>query len=166
MTGLSGEPPDKDAGWGRSLANGVGGIIAAVVTAVLIAVLVPWVTGGGTAADRLDETPTTSTAPPLPPPATAAPEGGSRQPAKLYANRDSGPAGTKVRLSGTGFGSGEDITLRFHTDVVGHTQADDQGAFADVSVRVPSDWQFEGQFTFKASGDSTLAWAEREFRVT
>jgi hypothetical protein len=147
---------------GTSVLKGIGGIVAAVVTAVLIAVLVPMFTGG-------DEPPppepggSSSTQPPPSLPTTI------DQPstvAKLYTNKDSGPAGTRVRLSGAGFAPEEDITLLFHVDVVGHTQADGEGEFSEVSVEVPEDWQFTGQFAFIATGESSLKAARREFRVT
>ena len=87
-------------------------------------------------------------------------------PVAIYLNRDSGPPGTTVRVSGKGFAAGESVTLRFHTEVVGHTETDVQGAFDSVSVKVPSDWKFTGQFTFVATGESSVKSAQREFRVT
>jgi hypothetical protein len=50
--------------------------------------------------------------------------------------------------------------------VIGHTGTDGQGAFDNVSVEVPSDWTFTGQFTFVATGESSVKSAQREFRVT
>ena len=146
---------------GTSVLKGIGGIVAAVVTAVLIAVLVPMFTGS-------DDPPppetggSSFTQPPTSPPTTIDP----LTVAKLYTNKDSGPAGTRVRLSGAGFAPEEDITLRFHVDVVGHTQADGEGEFSEVSVEVPDDWQFTGQFAFIATGESSLKAARREYRVT
>jgi hypothetical protein len=84
----------------------------------------------------------------------------------IYLNRDSGPPGTTVRVSGKGFAAEEPVTLRFHTEVVGHTETDGQGAFDSVSVEVPSDWKFTGQFTVVATGESSVKSAQREFRVT
>ena len=84
----------------------------------------------------------------------------------IYLNKDSGPPGTTVRVSGKGFAADESITLRFHTEVIGHTETDGQGAFDNVSVEVPSDWKFTGQFTFVATGASSVKSAQREFRVT
>ena len=84
----------------------------------------------------------------------------------IFLNRDSGPAGTTVAVSGKGFQPDEAITLRFHTETVGHTTADGQGKFEAVSVEVPGDWQFTGQFGFIATGESSIKSAEREFRVT
>jgi hypothetical protein len=65
-----------------------------------------------------------------------------------------------------GFAAGESVTVRFHTEVVGHTETDGQGTFDSVSVEVPEDWRFTGQFSFLASGESSLRSAQREFRVT
>ena len=87
-------------------------------------------------------------------------------PVAIYLNKDSGPPGTTVRVSGMGFAAAESVTLRFHTEVIGHTETDGQGAFDNVSVEVPSDWRFTGQFTFVATGESSVTSAQREFRVT
>jgi hypothetical protein len=87
-------------------------------------------------------------------------------PAAVYLNRDSGAPGTAVRVSGKGFAAGESVTVRFHTEVVGHTETDGQGTFDSVRVEVPEDWRFTGQFSFLASGESSLRSAQREFRVT
>jgi hypothetical protein len=98
-----------------------------------------------------------------PPPKDLGRPGG---PVAIYLNRDSGPPGTTVRVSGKGFAAGEPVTLRFHAQVVGHTETDGQGAFDSVSVEVPSDWEFIGQFVFVALGESSVRSAQREFRVT
>ena len=84
----------------------------------------------------------------------------------IYLNRDSGPPGTTVRVSGKGFAAEEPVTLRFHAEVVGHTETDGQGAFDSVSVEVPADWRFTGPFTYVATGESSVKSAQREFRVT
>ena len=127
----------------------VAGILGAVITAVLVAVIVPLVTGpaGG----------------PSPSPNRPARGDGS---VAIYLNKDSGAAGTTVRVSGQGFAPDEEITLRFHTETVGHTGADGQGRFEAVSVDVPDDWPFTGQFAFVATGESSVRSAQREFRVT
>ena len=127
----------------------IAGILGTVIAAVLVAVIVPWVTGPAVE--------------PSPSPKDPAQGGGS---VAIYLNRDSGAAGTTVRVSGQGFAAGEEITLRFHTETVGHTGADGQGRFEAVSVDVPDDWPFTGQFAFVATGESSVRSAQREFRVT
>jgi hypothetical protein len=128
----------------------VAGIMAAVLTAVLSAVLIQRFT-----APNESQTPTVTS--------PSASLGGVT---KIFLNRDSGPAGTRVRVSGQGFALGEEVVIRFHTETVAHTAADEQGGFAEVSVRVPTDWRFTGQFAFVATGESSIKSASREFRVT
>ena len=135
----------------------VAGILAAVITAVLSAVLIQRFTTPDKA-----ETPTVSSRSASAPARSRDLDGAT----KIFLNRDSGPAGTRLRLSGQGFAHGEDVVIRFHTETVAHTAADEQGGFADVSVRVPTDWRFTGQFEFVATGESSIRSAAREFRVT
>ena len=127
----------------------IAGILGTVIAAVLVAVIVPWVTGPAVE--------------PSPSPKDPAQGGGS---VAIYLNRDSGPPGTTVRVSGKGFAAEEPVTVRFHTEVVGHTETDGQGSFDSVSVEVPADWRFTGQFTLVATGESSVRSAQREFRVT
>jgi hypothetical protein len=137
----------------------VAGILAAVITAVLSAVLIHRFT----APDEPETPPVASSSASD---SASAPSPKLGGPAKIYLNRDSGPAGTHLRVSGQGFDSGEEVVIRFHTETVAHTAADEQGGFADVSVRVPTDWKFTGQFGFVATGESSIKSATREFRVT
>jgi hypothetical protein len=126
------------------------GIVAGLIITVLGALILNWVQGqhgdGGSGGGNH-----TSSGP---------------HSATIYLNRDSGPAGTTVTISGKGFSPEEAITLRFHTETVAHTTADGQGQFEAVSAQVPTDWQFTGQFRFVATGESSIRSAEREFRVT
>lgn len=78
----------------------------------------------------------------------------------------SGPPGTMLTISGSGFEPGETIVLRFNTEEVGRVDADGEGAFAGTSVQVPGDWPFTGQETFIATGQSSIRSATRPFEVT
>lgn len=137
----------------------VAGILAAVITAVLSAVLIQRLTSPGEAEQPRAASHSASASAPAP----SRDLGGVT---KIFLNRDSGPAGTNLRVSGQGFAFGEDVVIRFHTETVAHTAADEQGGFADVSVRVPTDWRFTGQFAFVATGESSIRSASREFEVT
>ena len=131
---------------GKWVAGIVSGIIVTVVAALILAQL-----------QRPDD------------PGTGDPggRGGSAGGAvAIYLNKDSGPPGTTVRVSGKGFAAEESVTLRFHAEVVGHTETDGQGAFDSVSVEVPEDWQFTGPSSFIAIGESSVKSAQRQFRVT
>jgi hypothetical protein len=130
-----------------AVAKWVAGILSGIIVTVLAALILARITGPGE-----DPGPEVPDQP-----------GG---PVAIYLNRDSGSPGTTVRVSGKGFAAEESVTLRFHTEVVGHTETDGQGAFDSVSVEVPSDWKFTGQFTFVATGESSVKSALREFRVT
>lgn len=142
--------------------SAVGKWVAGIISAVLIAFLSAWAIGllhpsGG------------STAEPSTPPPASRPTGSRGHPssaAEIYSNRDSGPAGTEVKVSGQGFGPGEAVTIRFHTVTVAHTTAGEQGTFDAVACSVPADWRFQGQFSFVATGEDSIRSAEREFRVT
>jgi hypothetical protein len=125
----------------------VAGILSGIIVTVVAALILARINGPG------DD----------PPPEDPRRPGG---PVAIYLNRDSGPPGTTVRVSGKGFAAEEPVTVRFHTEVVAHTETDGQGAFDNVSVEVPSDWRFSGQFTFVATGESSVKSAQREFRVT
>jgi hypothetical protein len=85
----------------------------------------------------------------------------------VFLNQLSGPAGTEVLVSGTGFGSEETVTIRFHVDVVGSTTTDSTGKFANVSITVP-DLPGSGpqQFSVTAVGKSSVRHAEAQFTLT
>lgn len=94
------------------------------------------------------------------PPTEAAPE--------VFLNRDSGPGGTQVLVSGQGFGPGERIIIRFHTTQVGVTTAGAQGGFANVAVVVPREYSYAAphQFDIIADGQSTIRNASAPFTIT
>jgi hypothetical protein len=89
-------------------------------------------------------------------------------PADVFLNRDSGPGGSPVLVSGRGFGAGERIVIRFHTDQVGSTTASAQGSFASVAVTIPGSFSkfAPQQFEIGATGQSTLKHASAPFTIT
>ena len=76
-----------------------------------------------------------------------------------------GPPGTPLQVSGSGFGSNETVVIRFHTQTLAETRTDGSGTFAPVSVRVPPDWQFKGQFDVVATGRQSIRAARQPFLV-
>jgi hypothetical protein len=140
----------------------VAGIVAGLIITVLGALILDRIQGTDKAGSGSGGGPFPSATRP----SKSRPAASNEEPAAIYLNRDSGPAGTPVSVSGKGFQPDEAITLRFHTETVGHTTADGQGKFEGVRVQVPEDWQFTGQFPFIATGESSIKSAERDFRVT
>ncbi|MGH9281228.1 MAG: TIR domain-containing protein [Acidimicrobiales bacterium] len=78
---------------------------------------------------------------------------------------DSGPPGTQVTVTGTGFGANETVDVRFHASEVGTTQADAAGAFSLV-VTVPNTPFRNQQFDIGASGKRTVRHDSAPFMVT
>lgn len=76
----------------------------------------------------------------------------------------SGPPGTTVVVTGTGFGSGETVDINFHATEVGTTQADEEGSFR-AEVTIP-DTPFRGeQFDISANGKQTIRHDSAPFSV-
>jgi hypothetical protein len=90
------------------------------------------------------------------------------EPAEVFLNRDSGPGGSTVLVSGKGFRSGERVVIRFHTEQIGSTTAGQGGGFSNVSVTIPSSLsQFAPQqFSVIATGQSSIKSAEAPFTIT
>jgi hypothetical protein len=88
--------------------------------------------------------------------------------ADLFTNRDSGPAGTTVLLSGEGFAPGEGVVLRFHVEEIGRTAANDSGKFSNVSITIPSTLSNFAPQTFDlvATGQDSAKTATRPFKLT
>jgi len=76
-----------------------------------------------------------------------------------------GPLGTPLDVSGRGFGSNETVRIRFHTEDLAKVETGGDGSFPAVTVRVPSDWEFKGQFDIVATGLQSLRSAREPFRV-
>jgi hypothetical protein len=81
----------------------------------------------------------------------------------------SGPSGTTVTASGSGFQPGETIELRVHTDRVAEIRADSNGAFSGVrlQVRDPLGGGFpvDRQVSVSATGRSSIKHAEEPFEL-
>ncbi|HEX2052107.1 MAG TPA: toll/interleukin-1 receptor domain-containing protein [Actinomycetota bacterium] len=76
----------------------------------------------------------------------------------------SGPPGTTVVVSGTGYGGGETVDINFHATEVGSTQADGDGAFR-VEVSVPDTPFRNQQFDISANGKRTIRHDSAPFTV-
>ena len=136
------------------------GVVAAViglVTAVLglVPSLRPW-DGGGASATR---DPVTSLGDEVEQ---------ARRTASVFLNRDSGPGGTEVKVSGEGFTAGERVELRFHTTDIGTTTANGDGRFSNVVVTIPGDygWSAPHQYDVVASGTTSSKSARAPFTLT
>ncbi len=86
----------------------------------------------------------------------------------VYLNVDNGPTGTTVNVSGEGFRPNERIVLRFHTNQIGTTQANDAGGFANVAVEIPTGFAnfAPHQFMVTAVGQSSSRSANAPFTLT
>jgi hypothetical protein len=86
----------------------------------------------------------------------------------VFLSRDSGPAGTVVRVSGEGFAPGERVVLRFHTEQIGSTTADDAGKFSNVAVTIPDSFAkfAPHQFSVNATGRNSIGHDEAPFTIT
>jgi hypothetical protein len=181
-------PLDRLAKFFTSL---TGVITAAVLLAGAIGGAVAYLKGGG--GDGGTDTGTSTHVSPVPPPPPSPvppprpslvppPPPSLPGPASLFTNRDSGPGGTTVLLSGDGFDPGERVVLRFHTEQIGSTTAllsrgipayprsvrkrQDRPVTPEVAVRVPSLPSFVQAVPFvdagwSSSGPSSvvLAWS-------
>ncbi|MGH9225246.1 MAG: toll/interleukin-1 receptor domain-containing protein [Acidimicrobiales bacterium] len=76
----------------------------------------------------------------------------------------SGPFGTTVALSGSGFAANERVELLVGSDRLGETTADDKGAFSGVRLRVPT--VIGSDVFFRAEGAKSFRSAFVQFRVT
>ena len=108
--------------------------------------------------------PSPQPSPPSPQPPPPPPPG----PASLFSNRDSGPGGTAVRVSGEGFGPGERVVLRFHTEQIGSTTTNSAGKFSNVDVTIPTTLSefAPQQFNLVATGESSIRTATTPFTLT
>ena len=75
-----------------------------------------------------------------------------------------GPVGTAVRVTGTGFGAGETVILKFDATQVGAPTADSTGAFPRTTFTVPSGTPL-GKHTISATGMTSGLTAMQFFTV-
>ena len=88
--------------------------------------------------------------------------------ASVFLSRDSGPGGTRVEVSGEGYGPGESVVLYFHTEQIGRTTADPDARFSNVSVVVPRSfsWAAPHQFDVVATGRAGTRSASAPFTLS
>jgi hypothetical protein len=83
----------------------------------------------------------------------------------LILSTSSGPPGTTLKLTGSGFRPGERVRVLFHTTEVGSARADARGWFG-VPVTIPANWKFRNaQFRIAATGEDSLRFAQEPFDV-
>ncbi len=81
-------------------------------------------------------------------------------------SRTSGPPGTMLTVSGSGFAADELVELSFSTDTLTKVRADAGGSFSSIEIQIPSDWRFKGQVDIRATGDTCLQTVREPFQVT
>jgi hypothetical protein len=93
---------------------------------------------------------------------------GSAVSASLSLSTGTGPSGTEISLSGTGFDGGEAVEIRFHTDAMATAQADGAGAFSGIRARIPGTFDAFApqQFDIIAVGRSSSRSARATFELT
>ncbi|MFN2503804.1 MAG: hypothetical protein ABR540_06155 [Acidimicrobiales bacterium] len=79
-------------------------------------------------------------------------------------SQGSGPPGTEITVSGSGFDGGETVRIRLHTTEVAKVEVDDDGSFSGVAIVIP-DIGFDGQFDIIASGDRSIRFTREPFNV-
>jgi hypothetical protein len=88
--------------------------------------------------------------------------------ASVFLNRDSGPGGSTVRVSGEGYSPNERVVIRFHTEQIGTTRTNKSGKFSDVAVTIPTSFSkfAPQQFDIIATGQSSLRTALAPFTIS
>lgn len=89
-----------------------------------------------------------------------------RPDAVLTLSRTSGPPGTQLTISGSGFAANEQVDLRLHTTRLRTVRADAGGTFSSIPIEIPSDWQIKGQYSVVASGRTCHNSVDEPFQVT
>jgi hypothetical protein len=92
-----------------------------------------------------------------------------RETAQLFANKESGPVGATVQVSGQGFAPGESVEIRVHADLVATTTGGPGGDFANVAVEVPSFFESFAkplQVEINANGKSSIRHANVAFTIS
>lgn len=106
--------------------------------------------------------------PPPPSSSVALPTTTEMTTAQLFLNRDSGPGGAAVLLSGRGFEGGERVVFWFHTEQIGSTTTSDEGTFSGVSVTIPRSFSnfAPQQFAVRGTGENSIKSAQAPFTIT
>jgi hypothetical protein len=86
----------------------------------------------------------------------------------VFVNRDSGPGGAQVLVSGEGFASRERVVIRFHTDQVASVTTNEAGRFVNVAITIPTAYSYAApkQFMIAATGDDSILSARTPFTIT
>lgn len=150
----------------RAVGQHNGAIAAAAITAVggiVAAAIASGALGGGDDAGgggggTTSTVPVTVTMPTIPFPGNAS----------VFVNRDRGPGGTTVLVSGEGFAPGQRVVIRFHTEQIGSTTANAEGRFANVAVTIPTSFSkfAPQQFDIVADGEGIGSHAATPFTIT
>jgi len=101
------------------------------------------------------------------PPPTFPPSPDSRPvgTATITLSPKSGPAGTRISVSGEAFRPSEEVEIKFHVWGCGSATADDLGAFTGATCTVPSDIK-PGTFIVVGRGRTSGEWDEADFKLT
>lgn len=86
-------------------------------------------------------------------------------PAAIELSPESGPRGSRVRVTGSGFSVGESVEIELHLEQLAKVKADGEGRIS-TAVKIPSDWPFDGQFDMRATGSTSRRTARATFRVS
>ncbi|HEX6681446.1 MAG TPA: IPT/TIG domain-containing protein [Candidatus Limnocylindrales bacterium] len=132
----------------------IGGVVA--VLGLLIAVLT-WLFPDPLAINDKVEQPPGNNAPNQQPPQ------GNLRP-NIEISPKSGPPGSRVTVTGTGFPANAEVEIQFHLDSVGETRSDANGAFS-ITVRIPTNIPTK-DFPWGIIATATPYSDREDFRVT
>jgi hypothetical protein len=86
-------------------------------------------------------------------------------PPTLDLSSSSGPPGSRLTVSGSGFGAGERINIVFQGALIAHAIADQRGSYS-TSITVPSLGESTGNMTIVVMGATYGSHAEEPFDLT
>jgi hypothetical protein len=81
-------------------------------------------------------------------------------------SRSTGPVGTSITVSGSGFGAGETVEIRFLVTQLATTVTNRSGAFSGVVIKVPADAVKGFPSSVTATGRTSIKSARAPFTVT
>lgn len=143
-------------GHGGGVGKWIAGILATVISGVLLAVVLNGLDLGGDGASRSGDDGSETFAVPEwdPPPGSV-----QSTETELDLDPNSGPLGSDVLLSARGFRPGEEITISIHTTQVAVYRADSNGELWQERLTIPSDAVcLQGQCDVIAQGQESLIW--------
>lgn len=144
----------SEARGGSGVGRWIAGILATVISGVLLAVILGGLDlggdGGSSSGNGGGETFTVPEPPTGSVPSTEA---------EIDLDPDSGPLGSEVLLSARGFTPGEEITITIHTTRVASYRADSNGELWQERLTIPSEAVcLQGQCDVMAQGQQSLIW--------